>query len=90
MLQTLGLGAISHLLDILDALDDVVPLNSFFDGVSIAQDGQVLFQSLLDQSGWKGGQMGQVPQHLQHLISSQIKSKNQKSHGRTNIQNSLI
>lgn len=37
----------AHLLDVFDAFDDVVPLDGFFDGVCVAEDGQVLFQGLL-------------------------------------------
>lgn len=59
----------SHLLDVFDTLDDVAFLNGFFDSVGIAQDGQVFLQSLLDQSGGKSREMGQLPKHLQHLTT---------------------
>lgn len=58
---------LAHLLDVLDTLDDVAFLNGFFDSVGIAQDGQVFLQGLLDQSGGKRREMGQLPKHLQNL-----------------------
>lgn len=57
----------AHLFDVFNTLDDVAFLNSFFDSVGIAQDGQVFLQGLLDQSGGKCREMGQIPKHLQHL-----------------------
>lgn len=57
----------AYLLDVLDALDDVAPLHSLLDRVGVAQDGKMLIQSLLHQACGQGGEVSQVPQHLQHL-----------------------
>lgn len=57
----------THLLYVLNALDDVIALHRLLDGISVAQDPQVLLQRLLNQAGGQGGEVGQLPQHLQHL-----------------------
>lgn len=43
----MGIVISAHLLDVLDAFDDVVPLDGFFDGICVAEDGEVFFQGLL-------------------------------------------
>ena len=58
---------VCHLLDVLDALDDVAAFDRLLDGVGVAQDAQVFLGGLLDQAGGQSGQVGQLPQHLQHL-----------------------
>lgn len=57
----------THLLNVLNALDDVIALHRLLDGISVAQDPQVLLQGLLNQASGQGGEVGQLPQHLQHL-----------------------
>lgn len=57
----------THLLDVLDALDDIVAFHRLLDGVGVAQDAQVLLQCLLHQAGRQSGEVGQLPQHLQDL-----------------------
>ena len=58
---------VSHLLNVLNALDDVTPLDGLLDSVSVAQDPQVLLRRLLNQTGGQGGEVGQLPQNFQHL-----------------------
>lgn len=68
----MGIMPSAYLLDVLDAFDDVVPLDSFFNGVCVTEDGEMFLKSLLYQCSGKGGEMGQFPQYLQHLTHDAI------------------
>lgn len=72
----------SHLLNVLNALDDVVAFHRLFHSVGVAQDAQVLLQGLLHQAGGQRGEVGQLPQHLQYLVG------NTQTHTQRNLKQS--
>lgn len=59
---------VSHLLNVFNTFNDVAAFHSLFNSISITQNPQVFNQRLLNQTGREGGEMSQIPQHLQHLI----------------------
>lgn len=61
------MACLFHLLNVFDAFNDVTAFHGLLDSVSVAQNSQVLLQSLLNQTGRQGGEVSQFPQHLQHL-----------------------
>lgn len=56
-----------YLFNILNTFNDVVAFHRLLDSIGVTQNPQVLLQRLLNETGRQGGEVSQLPQHLQHL-----------------------